>query len=121
MLINGLPSNSHFVEAKLNDPEYAEWAAAQKPGPPTPPPLSEWSPEIARLADVVDRLGEVASILIGTASGKTPPSVTPVRRPVTGIDKVRAAQSKARHLSLVDDVKEAQERWLRNRQQQEGT
>lgn len=103
--------SSAFMEAQLNDPDVAEWIAAQpeKPGSGRPA-LRDFTPEVASLYDVVDRLGEVVAAIIASAGGK-PPAVTPLPRPRTGIEKARARKARERHLSLVEEVKQAQERW----------
>lgn len=109
-LIRRLPVSSAFVEAQADDPEYAEWVAAQEEQPAGPPRLSEWTPERAELVDIKDRLAEVVAAVMWSASGKyREPRMSP--RPRTAIDVARARQRASKYDSLVADVMAAQERW----------
>lgn len=109
MLIDRLPGSSATIEAQLDDPEYAEWLAAQELPPSRGPRLSEWTPDVARLTDIYDRLGEVVGAVIAAAGGK-PPKLPPAARPRTELDRLEARARRARHVSLVAEVKAAQER-----------
>lgn len=108
---------SAYREAWLDDPEVVERIVAQadgKPSPPPRPPLSEFGMEAALLADVVDRLGDVIAAQIA-AGGNKPPKIQPTPRPVTGVERARAAVDRRHHEVLVDEVKAAQERWRATR------
>lgn len=110
LLLDGLPASSVFVEAQMDDPEVAESLAARADGPVVPPRLSEWHPDVARLTDIYDRLGEVTAAIIAGAGGK-PPKMVPAPRPRTGVDRHRDAARRSRHDALVGEVKAAQERY----------
>lgn len=114
MLVEHLPASSATVEAQLDDPEYAAWAATQKPAPPTAPRLSEWSPDVARLTDIHDRLSELIAAVIASGGGK-PPRPAALPRPRTEVDRLRAKARRSRHDSLVAEVQAAQERWRATR------
>lgn len=107
-----MPSWSAFSEARLSDPEFAEQAASilDTPGPPPTPALSEFTPQVAMLADVMDRLGDVVIATIAAQGGK-PPKIPPTPRPKTALDRLRAQRERERHESLVAEVRAAQERW----------
>lgn len=77
--------------------------------PARSPSLHGWTPEVAHMAAVVDRLGEVIAGLVALSGGR-PPKVKPVPRPVTAIDRARQRRSRARYGELVAEVQEAQER-----------
>lgn len=108
-----LADRSLYVQAQMDDPELAEFLATQPDGPPGGPALSEWTPEVAALTAILDRLGEVVSAVIAAAGGK-PGKLKPSPRPRTAIDRGRAAARKARHESLVAEVMAAQERYAAN-------
>jgi hypothetical protein len=111
LLLSRLPASSAFVEAQLDDPEVAARLVAQPDGPPSRPRVSDWSPDVARLTDIFDRLGELLAAVIATASGgkvKPPP---PSPRPSTAVDRLKAQAVKDRHRALVAEVKVAQARY----------
>jgi hypothetical protein len=113
VLVDRLPGSSATVEAQLGDPEYAAWVAGQpERSGPVPPRLSDWTPDVARLTDIYDRLGELVAAVIAASSkdGKfRPPPPSP--RPVTEVDRLKARARRSRHLALVDEVKAAQARY----------
>lgn len=96
----------------LDDPEVAEELAAraERDGPPTPPALADFNPEVAMLTIVADRLGDVLSQLVANA-GHKPPKVAPLPRPRTGVDRARARMEKQQHESLVAEAYAAMDRW----------
>lgn len=65
---------------------------------------------MARLTDIHDRLSELIAAVIAAAGGK-PPKPTPLPRPRTAVDRLRAQARRARHDSLVAEVTAAQQRW----------
>lgn len=119
-LLSELPATSRFVEAQANDPEYAEALVARFPEQANQsrrPRLREWTPEVAVLVDIKDRLGVVAHVLQRLGGGR-PPEPRSSPRPRTAIDVARAEAQMTQHKSLVAEVKAAQQRWLRNQQEQ---
>lgn len=106
--IDGLPSYSRLAAAMAEDEEAAEQLLAANGGQmpkPGPPPLTEYTPEVARLDNVVDRLGEVMGAVIGGAGGK-PPKIKPAPRPVTALSRVRDRIADAHHNAVVELVAE---------------
>lgn len=106
--IDGLPSWSRLAAAMAEDEEAAEQVLAANGGElpkPGPPPLTEYTPEVQRLDNLLDRLGEVIGAVIGAAGGKPPP-VKPAQRPVTALARVRERAADAKHHALVDYVAE---------------
>lgn len=106
--IDGLPSYSRLAAAMADDDEAAEQVLAANNGElpkPGPPPLTEYTPEVARLDSVLDRLGEVVGAVIGGAGGK-PPRIKPAPRPVTALERVRERVAEAKHNAVVELVNE---------------
>jgi hypothetical protein len=117
LLLDRLPGTSVYREALLNDPEFAEYVAAQpeSDGPPPRPALSEYDPTRAALDDIFDRLGEVVAATYNAAGGKAKPP--PARlRPVTEVDRARERLASRRHDDLVSEVRAAQARWEQRRE-----
>lgn len=114
LLVEHLPGSSATVEAQLDDPEYAEWVASLSDGPPRGPKVSEWTPDVAMLTNIYDRLGELIGAVIAGAGGK-PPQNRPLPRPKTEVDRFKERAARARHQSLVDEVHAAQQRWVASR------
>jgi hypothetical protein len=103
-LIDQLPRNSRYIEALADDEDLATQVLASKEPPePAGPRLSEWSPELAALTAIQDRLGEVIAAVIAAAGGR-PPRLRPSPRPKTAADRVRLQQRQERHLALVARV-----------------
>ena len=94
----------------MDDPEYAGWVLSLPEQPSRGPRMSEWTPDVARLTDIYDRLGELVAAVIATAGGK-PPKLVPSRRPRTELDRLRDRSAQARHAGLVAEVKAAQARY----------
>lgn len=112
-LLERLPAQgSAYREAMFNDPEVADLLAAQpeQDGPPPAPPWSTYTAERASLDNVIDRLGELI-VAVCAAGGLKPPSIQPMRRPVTGVDLARLRRDKKAHDDLVAEVMAAQERY----------
>lgn len=111
MLLDRLPLSSALMEARLDDPEVAALVAAQpEKESRRRPALRDFTPEVATLYDICDRLGEVVAAVIA-AAGEKPPKIQPLLRPITGVERARIAVEKQKHLDLVDDVMAAQARW----------
>jgi hypothetical protein len=72
--------------------------------------LTEWTPDHAELVSIREALHRLVAIqtVVGGGEWRAPAMA---RRPVTAIEKARAASRKARHESLVAEVMEAQARW----------
>lgn len=121
VLVDRLPAASAYREAMLNDPEIAEEIAAQPEvvGPPPSPAWSSYTPERAALDNMIDRLGDLIVAVIATAGGK-PPTIPPLVRPVTEVDRARLRREKKAHDDLVAEVKAAQERYARARSDADG-
>lgn len=98
-LIERLPAASHLAEAQSDDEDLAR-ALLGKPQSEYRPRISEWSPVVAELNNVVDRLGELTATLVAVNGGK-PPRVRPRPRPYTAIDRVRWQMREQQHASLV--------------------
>jgi len=105
-LIDHLPRNSAFREAIADDEDIARLHLATATdddasgsGAPAGPPLSEYSPEVAALAHIADRL---ASLIVATyeVQGRKPPKFQPYPRPVTAIDRVKAELRESIQTSL---------------------
>lgn len=105
-----LSDRSALVQAQSDDPEHAEWVLAQPERPDPGPAVSDWTPDHAMLVEIRDGVAQLIAVTVATTGGKYQ-APTPSRRPTTAIAKARAAQVRARHNSLVDEVKAAQQRW----------
>lgn len=103
-LIDHLPRNSYYVEALADDEELAEMVLeSPHDDVPTGPRMSQWSPEAGLLAEIVDRLAEVASAVVASAGG-APGTLKPYPRPRTAADRVQARRRRQRHDALVRRV-----------------
>ncbi|MCO6011410.1 hypothetical protein NE236_41320 [Actinoallomurus purpureus] len=100
-MIDGLPSNSHYIAAMADDEELA--AQSTEDPQPRPPRLTEWSPEVQAIIAGVDRLGELIRVLIA-ANGGTPPQIPAYPRPVTAADRLKQRRRLERHQALVARV-----------------
>ena len=99
-----------------DDEELAEqWADAPE-SPSTGPRLSEYTPEVAGLDKIYDRLGELIAITVQAHSGKKAPRIRPAKRPETALEKVRKRLAEQRVTSIIDEVMEAQQRWAETHQ-----
>jgi hypothetical protein len=105
-LIDWLPRNSAYFEAISDDEEVAE-DVLSRPENKRPrgagPRISEWSPELERLTDLVDRMGEVMVAVIASQGGK-PPRLRPHPRPRTAIDRLRERKRYEHHKKTVARV-----------------
>lgn len=80
-LIDGLPRNTHYVEAVATDEALAEQFGDQ----PSGPPVERWvdfSPEREAILVVADRIAELVRVQVLAAGGKAP-QVKPLPRPTT--------------------------------------
>lgn len=102
--IDGLPQSSRFSAAVADDDDFAALFGdvddAAKPGPPR---MTEWSPEVAALVALIDRVEELIGVQVARA-GKRPPARPPYPRPVTAMERVKKRRSAQRHRDLVARV-----------------
>lgn len=92
-----------------NDDELAE-SFPDEPAGDSGPRISEYTPDVARLDVLIDRLGELIGVTIQVAGGKSP-KIRPVKRPETAFSRAAARRRDRRIGSLIDEVLAAQERW----------
>ena len=104
-----LPQHSNTKAALANDDEYARLVLdgrtdqdLQRSGQ-SMATLSEFTPEVAALFTVIDRLGDVCNGLVGLG-GKKPRPNRPVPRPKSAIERVAAENRRKAHQSLVNRV-----------------
>ncbi len=102
-LIDHLPRTSAFQDALAHDEEYAALAAGTD-SKPTPPRLTEFGPEIELLAALYDRVGELIGTVVQVAGGKGHHHARPYPRPVTAIDRARAARRAAGAEDLLNQL-----------------
>lgn len=107
-----MSDRSALVQAQAMDPEHAAWVLSQPERPDSGPAVSDWTPDHAMLVEIRDGLAELIAVNVASIPGNKYKRPTSTRRPSTAISKARAAASKARHNSLVEEVKAAQARWI---------
>lgn len=98
-LIDRLPSDSHYVSAVADDDDLAEAVEAHAAANPAPS-MTEWSPMMALLAVIADRLAVLINVQVARGGGKPGP-VHPYPRPVTAAQRVREQRRLERHNRLV--------------------
>lgn len=105
-----LPQTSNMKAKLADDDEFARTVLAgrhiddlRQPGRATVS-LSEFSPEVAALFDVVDRLGDVCTGLRGLAGGKGR-GPRPLPRPKTAFERVAFENRRQAHHALWERVK----------------
>lgn len=99
--IDGLPRHSGFVEALTSDDDWAEQVLAA--GEPENLParrMSEWSPVVEQLTNILDAVREQTAVAVAAAGGK-PNKVKPSPRPKTALERVRKRRRTEQHRSLV--------------------
>lgn len=120
-LLDRLSGTSLLRESIANDDEVAQrimadTADTKKPSPPDPGPrVSEYSPEVQRLDELIDKVTILTATVVGMLGGKARPG-RPAQRPQTAFTRARQAQAAARHHSLLDEVADAQARWVERHQ-----
>lgn len=105
-LIDWLPRNCAYIEALSEDEEVAEDVLSRKENERprgAGPRISEWSPEVERLTDLVDRMGEVMVAVVASQGGK-PPKLRPHPRPRTAVDRLREKKRYEHHKKVVARV-----------------
>lgn len=106
-ILDHLPRTSAYQCAVAGDEELAAQIAAsdEVPKPSKTPPLSEYSPEVEALRDILDVLDQTLRVLVKVNNGK-PGKHKPYPRPVTALGKaMNAARNRLRydrHRSLAD-------------------
>jgi hypothetical protein len=113
-LIRRLPSTSRFTEAMANDDDYAE-AVGEPPANsgPAGPRVSEYTPEVARLDVLIDRMGELISTTLQVHKYKAP-RVRPAIRPETAFSRAAKRRTEQSLGSLIAEVEAAQQRAATN-------
>lgn len=86
--IDQLPAASRLTAAVMNDPEAALELAVEEPQGRWAPPVREWDTDAVLLAEIRDRLGEVA-MAVAALGGAKSRKVKPFPRPVTEVDRAR--------------------------------
>ena len=126
IILRRLPTSSHYVAAKRNDPEYAERVAAATSGEGRPlawsPSPSEWNLLCELTAGVFDRLGDLITLTQNVHRGKDaaaqkPPDRFP--RPVTEIERAKA-RAEAAIESELDELIAVAHRTYAEQQRGEG-
>lgn len=104
-----LPAASNVKAALANDDEFALMVLdgrdiddLRQPGK-SAVSLAEYTPEVAALYDVIDRLGDVCAGLVGLGGGK-PKRTKPVPRPKSAFERVAIENRRKQHQSLVSRV-----------------
>ncbi len=100
-IIDRLPRHSAFAESLADDDELATVLARmpQRDGVPSRR-MREWSPEVELLSVLGDRIAELIQA-VGATKGAKPRQVRALPRPVTAMQRRRAAARKDKHKSLV--------------------
>lgn len=100
--IQGLPGDSKFSEALMNDEEYLESTLSREKddGRPRGPKLSEWSLTNALLTKLIEEVRRNTAMTQAAAGGKPQP-IQAELRPQTMADSVRRRLEKQRHDSMV--------------------
>lgn len=65
--------------------------------------MSDYSPQMERLTDLVDRVGELTQVVIAVAGGK-PKRLRGSPRPQTAIERARQRQRERKHRMVVARV-----------------
>jgi hypothetical protein len=109
-LLMQLPQTSNMKAKLADDEEFARSVLRgrdiddlRQPGKATVS-LTEFSPEVAALFDVVDRLGDVCAGLRGLSGAKARPP-RPLPRPKTAFDRVAFENRRRAHKALWERVK----------------
>lgn len=96
----------------MNDDEFAEaWLKTPQSSQDPAPPWSEYTPVVARLDAVVDRIGELTATLVAVQPKQKFKPPRPSKRPETALHRARQRSRASSYASLVSEVAEAQERY----------
>lgn len=102
-LIEGLPRDSCYIEAFVQDEDAAGQILDAADGTEDSRPvrrMSEWSPAVEELAYIGDRVTELIQITVA-ARGRRPAKVPARPRPRTALERVRYRRAKSRHNWIV--------------------
>lgn len=108
-LIRQLPSNSLSLEAMANDDELAA-SMPDAPSSDSGPRVSEYTLQVSRLDQLIDRVGDLISVTLQAAGGKAP-RIRPPKRPETAFTRLEHKRRDQRMNDLFAEVEAAQERW----------
>ncbi|MBF9135328.1 hypothetical protein I0C86_41495 [Plantactinospora sp. S1510] len=90
------------MQALTDDDEWAEQVLRLPQAERRPTvPMAEWSPEVERLTDLLDRVGDLIRAVVASAGAK-PKRMQPAPRPTTALDRARARRRRATHNRLVN-------------------
>ena len=92
-----------------NDDELADMYTDQPTPADTGPRVSEYTPEVARLDVLVDRISDLIAVSIQVAGGKAP-RMRPAKRPETAYSRAEKRRTERRLGSLIAEVEAAQQR-----------
>lgn len=98
-IIEQLPAHSHYAEAVADDDEAAEYHLATNPDrqPQKPQmPLTHWSPEVAELRVIAERVATLTSALVGSRV-----KFHQLPRPENATDRIKYRKAVAQHRGLV--------------------
>lgn len=123
-LLEQMPRASRFMEAQASDRELAEHLRKRKeedgakaaPPPPPAPPLSAYTLEAELLTGIGEQLGLVVQRL-GWIIKDNRYKPKPWPRPLTASDRIEEELYIKRMDDLVEEILEAQTRWVQNRDQ----
>lgn len=106
-LIDHLPRNSSYHEALSQDDELAQLAAEQ-PGQVGStehrPPLSEWSPEVDLLAQLLDVVQLMRAEAWSLAGQKNAPTYAPTPRPKTTAERAKDYIERSARQHLIEKL-----------------
>lgn len=104
-LIDHLPQNTWYQAAVNDDPEHAEMVLAARekakkdgapdPGPPLPS-LAIWSPEVDKLAQLIDEV-RALQVAVVRSNGGTAKDPKPVLRPGNAMASARLRKRQREH------------------------
>lgn len=107
-LIDHLPQNTWYQAAVSEDVEHQEMLLEAREaakdngtpneGPPAPS-LAVWSPEVDKLAELIDVARATYAAVVKSGGGK-PKDPQPVRRPVSAMESARLRRKQRQHEAL---------------------
>lgn len=103
-VVDHLPRHSAYGEAVAQDDELAAQRDETASGVSFAPPLTEWSPQVELLAELVDVVSLIRSEVWALAGQKTTPKFRPMPRPQVAADRVESLQQQRRRQALVTQL-----------------